>query len=275
MWCRFVLKFAVCFYLACGCVYGEGCRTDAASISTSEITTYECRHADGKITIDGECREKAWNNATPITRFYEIRHPDAGGPQKTPDDQFSVKLLYDDENLYIAATIRDRDIVVNPDSIKKERRKEDLLFLDGDTFEFFIQPDADKPLYYEFHINPLNAIWDARMAARNYMYWKNKSSVWQSGMRSGVKIDGTINQLDEDRGWMVEVAVPLRDLTDADGRPVRIVPGTKWRISFCLYDYQFYYDDCGDGMALKYFSSSMLARINYHDRKKFNFIEFK
>lgn len=273
------MRAAACLCLAAGSVFlGGGCGIGADSCrsrpSTSEGTAYECRRADGKIAVDGVPDEKAWGRAACVTRFYEIRNPQSGGPLRIADDRFKVKILYDNDNLYIAAAIMDRDIIANPASAGKERREEDGLMLDGDIFEVFIQPDPKQPLYYEFHINPLKAVWDARMPAGNYMYW-NKPSNWKSGMTGNVKIDGTLNRLDEDRGWSVELAIPLRDITGADGKPVKIVPGTKWRMAFCLYDYQFYYDDCDNEKTLKYFSSAAFEHINYHERRYYNLIEFK
>lgn len=273
------MRTAACLCLAVGSVLiGGGCGIGSDSCrsrkSTSEIMTYECRRVDGRITVDGVPDEKTWDRATCISRFYEIRNPQSGGPLRIADDRFNVKILHDNDNLYIAAAIRDRDIVANPASTGKGRRDEDALMLDGDIFEVFIQPDPKQPLYYEFHINPLNAVWDARMRAGNYMYW-HKPSDWKSNMVGSVKIDGTLNRLDEDRGWSVELVIPLRDITGADGKPVKIVPGTKWRMAFCLYDYQFYYDDCDNQKSLKFFSSSPFEQINYHERGYYNLVEFK
>jgi hypothetical protein len=236
-----------------------------------KITTYECHRSTEAIAIDGRLDDVAWKNAVGVTALYEIRRPEDGGAKEYPD-KVNIKLLYDNENLYIGAVIHDRDIVADPESPTRPNRES--LFLSGDTFEIFIQPKSSEPVYYEYHINPFNAWWNIRYPARQgYMPWGAVKCF--STAKHAVAVDGTVNRLDDDRSWSVEIAIPLREITGSNELPVEVSPGTKWRISMCIYDYQFYFDDCDNSNALKYFSTSFLERIDFHERKHYNFLEFK
>jgi len=67
-------------------------------------------------------------------------------------------------------------------------------------------------------------------------------------MRSAVKVDGTVNKpSDTDKGWTVEIAVPLRSLSVGDrfGIPH---DGTMWRINFSRVEWD---TDIKDGKYVK------------------------
>jgi hypothetical protein len=239
---------------------------------TSEIDEMSCRSTSSLIKIDGELTESAWKDVQPYTKFFECRNPSDLGPKRVSNQQIAFRFLVDEENLYIGAEVQDKDLVCNPESL---HRTKDSLFLDGDVFEVFLQPEESETTYYEFHVNPLNANWDARYIARNgYMPWTEPAS-WQSGMKSAVQIKGTVNVIDSDKGWTIELAIPLKAITNAKGEQASVSTGKKWRFSICLYDYQIGYDDANNSSTLKYFSSSKMPVINYHNRGYYNFLNFE
>src|SRR5215475_3719423 len=59
----------------------------------------------GPILIDGLLDETDWGRAAPLTGFTQ-RLPAEGRPATQPTE---VRILYDDENLYIGAELRDAE----------------------------------------------------------------------------------------------------------------------------------------------------------------------
>lgn len=230
---------------------------------------YVCRKAAQPIVIDGKLDDPAWKTADPIKRFFH--YPDRDAPVPLKEDKIQAFFLYDQDYLYVGAKIRDRDIVANPAG---KTQKKETIHLDGDVFEVFVMPEGSKTTYYEIHVNPLNVVWDARMVAKDYMTF-NDVSEWNSGVKSAVTVDGTINQMDEDQGWTVEEAIPLSCFTGRDGKVIPPRPGGIWRVNVAMYDYSYQNDDGGNGSALQFISSSKLARLNFHLRGDYDRIRFE
>src|SRR6202012_2584167 len=64
-----------------------------------------------------------------------------------------------------------------------------------------------------------------RFGGRALLSWDVK------GLRSAVKVEGTMNKPgDKDRGWSLEVAIPLKALAMWGDPAVRA--GTTWRVNF-------------------------------------------
>lgn len=256
--------------LLCG-IFSQGVQAEPFAEFIPEIITTAVVRIDAPIKIDGQLNEPVWQRAEPITRFYEIRNPDQGGPVALPPSLVNVRVLADSEYLYIGAEIQDEDLVANPGSTD---RSADALFLDGDVFEIFIQPDVSQTVYYEFHINPLNAVWNARYMARaGYMHWTRPGS-WTSGIKTAVALQGSVNTLGGDQGWTLEAAIPLAAITDLQNRPSPTGTGNRWRFAVCLYDYQIGFDDANNSKALRLVSSAKLPEINFHLRGFWNYLEF-
>ena len=121
------------------------CMAQEKAVFTPEILTWPGYRATSPIVIDGKLDDAAWKNAFEINNLYEIRKPDLG-PLKVGPDKLQVKVLYDDHYLYVGAHIAERDLVANPESPKRANLSS--LFLDGDVFEIFIQPDPKQSVYY-------------------------------------------------------------------------------------------------------------------------------
>ena len=61
----------------------------------------------GPIVIDGKPSDEAWNAATPITQFRQSQ-PNEGEPSVL---QTEVRILFDDEAIYIAARMSDPELI--------------------------------------------------------------------------------------------------------------------------------------------------------------------
>lgn len=234
-----------------------------------EIKTYICRRAQGEIEIDGSLNEEAWTKAQRIERFYEIL---PGRPTKLiPYRNVKAFFLYDENFLYLGAIIRDNDIIADPEHKNLEKEK---LFLSADTFELFIQPDPARPTYFEMHINPLGVTWDSKFIAQAYLSFRDPSE-WDSNLKAAVHLNGTLNKIDGDHSWIVELAIPFSSFTDKEGRPFEVSSGKQWRFSVCLYDYSYFYDNGSTHSSRKYISSSKFRVLSFHSRQYYDLLQFE
>lgn len=160
---------------------------------------YDAQRTSEKIRIDGKLTEQSWKNAVPSAFFVDIR----GAEYPAPTKNTSVKMVWDDDFLYIGATIQEDNIT---GSITKH---DDIIYHDND-FEVFLDPYGDGKLYYEIENNALGTVMDLMMEkpysedGQFIMNWDCK------GLQLAVYKDGTLNNpKDSDRAWYVEMAVPF------------------------------------------------------------------
>jgi hypothetical protein len=68
---------------------------------------------------------------------------------------------------------------------------------------------------------------------------KKKPYSWNSKMNVKVHVDGTLNKRDDqDKGWTVEMAIPLEDVRGMDKNAAKLppTPGDTWRINMFRMD---------------------------------------
>src|SRR5262245_9393741 len=103
--------------------------------------------------LDGMLDEAAWREADPITSFTQ-RFPAEGRPASQPSD---VRILFDDENLYIGAELGDSD----PERIIAREMKEDADLASDDAFGVILDTFHDRRNGFYFLTNPNGARSDA------------------------------------------------------------------------------------------------------------------
>ena len=67
---------------------------------------YDCHRTTGKIKIDGKVTDKEWAAAVPCTDFRDIR----GEGWPAPKYLTTMRMLWDDDNLYISAVLEVPDV---------------------------------------------------------------------------------------------------------------------------------------------------------------------
>lgn len=161
---------------------------------------YVCYRRFGALVIDGKLEETAWG-AVPWTQpFVDI----LGYDFRKPGLRTRVKLLWDDEYLYVAAELE------KPHVQGSFTEHDSLIFRDND-FEVFIDPDGDNLDYCEFEINALNTAYD--IAFHTPYEDGELDRGWDMpGLRKAVHVDGTLNESSD---------------VDADGRLSWPFPGTR------------------------------------------------
>jgi len=93
--------------------------------------------------------------------------------------------------------------------------------------ELMIDADGNGATYIELQVNAAGAIFDSYLPR----YRQNQND-WESGMKAAVSVQGTVNKRnDKDKGWTVELALPLASVVGRSTAKVAIPPtiGTTWR----------------------------------------------
>lgn len=143
------------------------------------------RRADPAPVIDGRLEDEAWAKAPVATDFVDIR---LNAPA---EDQTFVRLLYDDEFIYVAFECLEDPSTIIATQRKEDRRnlrREDYVQVAFDTFH-------DHKQAYMFLTSPLGTRWDARDGVFGF----NPS--WDADWRVATTIQ-------EDR-WVAELAIPI------------------------------------------------------------------
>lgn len=184
--------------------------------SAEDLPTCTIYRAGTPILIDGRLDEPAW-----------VAAPDVG-PFQFPwweqgkKEQTVAKLLYDDQNLYVAYICEDAHIWA------EHTQRDSAVYMD-DCVEVFTAPDPDRPnVYFNIEMNALGIFLDQfhpegpGVPVREE--WNGK------GIRIATTISGTLNDdSDTDDHWILEAAIPFQNFAHvARHTPPR--PGDLWRL---------------------------------------------
>lgn len=188
---------------------------------------YECLRANGKIRVDGRLDEAAWKRAAWSDNFVDIE----GAVKPQPRFQTRMKMVWDDDNLYIGAELEE------PDVWGTLTQHDAVIFHDND-FEVFLNPSGDGLNYFELEINALNTTWDLFLPKAYRMGGKADNSWEIPGMRTAVRVEGTLNDpRRKDKRWWVELALPWSAFRERSGRE-RPRDGDEWRINFSRVEWK-------------------------------------
>ncbi|MDE0396022.1 MAG: DUF5916 domain-containing protein [Gammaproteobacteria bacterium] len=172
-----------------------------AGSAPATMTTEEVAHAldapratavrtAGPVSLDGRVDEAVWFQAPAITEFTQL-DPDEGAP---PSLRSEVRILYDDEALYIGATLDD----AGGAAARLARR--DALVPDADYFTVSLDSYHDHGTAYTFSVNPSGQKRDA--VIRNAGFAGDTS--WDPVWSAATAVTGA--------GWSVEMRIPFSQL---------------------------------------------------------------
>lgn len=145
----------------------------------SQKKTLQTHFTSEKIIIDGKFDEQSWKNAAAATDFL-MTSPDNGKPIAR-EKATAVKVLYDNDAIYIAATLSDDE----PSKIRKELTVRDNfataehfgVYLNGyndgqQEFRFFVSAaGVQQDLLYTESFGEdfsFNAIWDSKVVITDF-----------------------------------------------------------------------------------------------------------
>lgn len=212
-----------------------------------------CSWATRPPVLDGKLDDPCWQDAPAIGPFASY------WDNKTRRPGTRAYLAWDDEALYYAGLMTDTELR----SYGKNRN--DSLW-DGDVFELFLKPSADRPEYYEFQANPKALVFECFFPKRG-IYPKVLSEAPVLGNTAAVRLDGTLDHPgDTDVGWIVEGRIPWTAFRPTGGKPK---PGDEWRFAICRYDYG------PQGTKPITMSSAPLTKPNFHQHEDYGRLRFQ
>ena len=167
--------------------------------------TLQTKITTEKITIDGKFDEEVWKSAQ-VSKDFVTFDPDNGNPEPE-NSKTEVRVVYDDNAIYIAATLYD-----DPTKIMKEFSQRDD-FGAADFFGVFINGFNDGQQDFRFFVTASNTQMDCQ-ASENDGEDYSWDAIWESKAQI------------TDKGWQVEMKLPYAAL--------RFSPAQKqtWSLNF-------------------------------------------
>lgn len=142
--------------------------------------------------IDGEPFEKVWDKALLGTDFLMLR-PD-NGELENETRKTSIKILYDDNSIYVAAFLYDKKL----EKIDRQFSQRDQINVQADFFSFWINTYNNQIDQTRFYVTSAGAIADS------------KATNGQEDFSYDVVFNGR-SSIDE-TGWYVEIEIPYQAL---------------------------------------------------------------
>jgi hypothetical protein len=179
---------------AMGLLLSSGIWGASLLAADSQVPVYEVRRVTSKLQIDGRLDEAAWFAARPIGDFHFPWFKSGAREQSL------VKLVWDDDYLFIACVCQDAHITA-----RHAQRGASLA--SDDCFEIMLAPSRDRPaFYYNVEWNPTGGYIDGHRpngADAPRVEWDVRD------MKLVGTHAGTLNNdTDKDTLWTAEVAIP-------------------------------------------------------------------
>jgi hypothetical protein len=152
-----------------------------------------------EIVIDGELVEAPWRQAPTIGKLIQ-RLPVAGGQ---PSEKTEIRLLYDEENLYIGVMCYDSE----PDRILASQMARDGSLRADDRLEIVLDTFRDQSNAFYFSTNPAGALVDGLVFANGETN-QDWDAIW------------IVRTQQTAQGWSAEFAIPLKSLSFPGGETV-------------------------------------------------------
>ena len=189
---------------------------------------YLCGRASQPVEINGDLTKPVWQLAPWSESFVDI-----GGGSRRPKFLTRMKLLWDDQFLYVGVDLED------PHLWGAQTDPHANVQLDN-SLGLLIDPDGDNHHYYEVALNVLNVSSEATWPRPPRDGGEAIAGTHLLGMKSAVKTSGSLNDpWHDDEGWTLELAIPWSGL--AVYNPCRATPpqaGDQWRLNLCRTQWQ-------------------------------------
>lgn len=176
------------------------CQTTYAQ---TEPKTINCLRTDSNIILDGNLSETDWSSAELISGFTTW----APNPGLEPENQAEVRMIYDDDAIYIGAHLREK----SREDVSIQLTQRDRIG-NSDFFGIILDTYGNANDALEFIVSSAGAQFDAKLTDNGED--ENWDAVWESQVSVG------------DDGWKVEMRIPYSAIrfTKAENQ--------SWKLNF-------------------------------------------
>ncbi len=210
------------------------------------------------IVVDGWLDEAVWKKASV---YPLVLGNDVAGRGKHIREPGTVRLAWDDQNLYVAIEFTDDDIVAEGQTDQLKH------FALGDLCEVFLKPEG-QTWYWELYATPMGRKSSFWFPGRG-RFGLPSNFQYNCGLRVAAKAEGTVNNWqDKDKRWTAEMAMPIRDLT---ARGESFGPGSAWRVLVARYNYSRYRVERGPELTM----TPRLSETSFHLLEEYAKLRFK
>ena len=172
--------------------------------------------------LDGKLDDRCWKRAAVIDRFASFWM----NPPKSRPGTFAY-LVWDDDALYYAGSMTDAEL-------RSFGTKRNDHLWNGDVFELFLKPSAQRPEYYEFQANPRGVVFEAPFPKRGHDFG-GFANAPVLGSKAAVALrERSTSPVTAMKAGASRAAFPGRRLSPRGGKPK---PGAEWLFAICRYDY--------------------------------------
>jgi hypothetical protein len=209
------------------------------SAHADEIATPEviAKYTSAPVKLDGKLDEGAWAKALAYSVILPLKAYSSlpESMQKNIGDNLrekgSVKLLWDDNYLYVGCEFEDSDVV------NEGKEDQSHLYNSGDLLEVFLKP-AKENYYWEIYGSPNNKKTWFAFSSRGRIMFPACASYLPETLKVAANVSGTLNNWkDKDKGWTVEMAIPIKELTVYGAK---FDNSANWTILLARYNYSAY-----------------------------------
>jgi Carbohydrate family 9 binding domain-like len=192
------------------------------SAAAAPVPELRATRVRGKIALDGKLDEADWKAAQDSGPLVQTFSGAAG------EFKVHVRALYDIERVYIAFEVDD-------DFLKSTFQNTDDHLWEQDTVEVMFDPDGDGLNYFELQVSPRGVHFDTRYDSRRKPRPFGHVD-WDSQVKAGVSLRGTLDDTAADGGYTVELAVPYTAFAAGDTPASPPQPGATWCVNFFVMD---------------------------------------
>ena len=163
-----------------------------AANEAGERKTFVITRTDTPPTIDGRLDDPVWQQANAVTDF----HQHSPQYRDSPTEETVIRLLYDDDYLYVGVDLRDSE----PDKIVAAQLIQGGSLWTEDRFMLALDSFNSKRNDYVFEVNA-NGIRSENLRETNSRSIPDWVTIW--------KAESAVNEY----GWATEIAIPFKSIS--------------------------------------------------------------
>lgn len=196
---QILLRAAALVLLSAGTLRRAGAQAPQVPEPTEATRRHVvARRATSPIAVDGRLDDAPWRTAAVARDFAQVRQ------DYTPTTPYAseVRVLYDDEFLYIGAFNRDS---LGRDALRMQDLRRDFDSEDSDLFAVTIGALGDRRTSFQFQTSPLGSQTDVQAFDGGNDFNRNWDALWR------------VRTTRSDSGWVAEIAIPWQSLRYTPG----------------------------------------------------------